>query len=502
MKTINRNLIGLEDMNLGVGTFTRSTSTGGTQTLNQVNLPAIPTVIWVDGVIFPTVQAAINALPSSGAGTVLVPPGRWVGPTNIPSGTTIIGMGSNPVVDVTSQTVFLTYNSSLTLLNTIGVRLENLYLDFSSATTPGGVGVILQAFTNTGNAYCTKNIFRNVVLYQAGGSTQPSLQLVSSGTGNFVGNSFNVFEHVAIYGNIATSGTNQGPSICGLKLAGTGTGFSGPAVTLNQFNDVFIRGGLVGCIDIEAQCDTNFFYQIAPLQEWGSTPSNSYILGFNLSDSSAEIDANSCFFSGVSADSGFTNAVRAGQATGHIIDIEGFGSPLSVAVVGGTPQFCGRMFNLNAGSSYNYSQLGSVFSIIGTPTTVVCQGTGNNTNYTNNTTSFTAVDNTNLTGTFVVPLGWKLICMASGTQQVDTASAVVYSRLQDTTAAKTVAFALLKPATSSPMGVSMMGVITGDGNSHTVRWEFATTSTSDTTEISNSNVGPGASIIFILTPSN
>lgn len=36
-KTITKGLLGLEDLNFGAGTFSRSTSTGGTITLHQIN---------------------------------------------------------------------------------------------------------------------------------------------------------------------------------------------------------------------------------------------------------------------------------------------------------------------------------------------------------------------------------------------------------------------------------------------------------------------------------
>lgn len=37
-RIITKGLIGLEDLNTGIGSFTRATSTGGTQTLTKINL--------------------------------------------------------------------------------------------------------------------------------------------------------------------------------------------------------------------------------------------------------------------------------------------------------------------------------------------------------------------------------------------------------------------------------------------------------------------------------
>ena len=36
-KIVRKGLIGVEDLNIGTGTYSRSTSTGGTQTLTKIN---------------------------------------------------------------------------------------------------------------------------------------------------------------------------------------------------------------------------------------------------------------------------------------------------------------------------------------------------------------------------------------------------------------------------------------------------------------------------------
>jgi len=41
MSIITKGLIGIEDLNIGAGTFTRSTSTGGTNTLTKINLASL-----------------------------------------------------------------------------------------------------------------------------------------------------------------------------------------------------------------------------------------------------------------------------------------------------------------------------------------------------------------------------------------------------------------------------------------------------------------------------
>ena len=40
-KIVRKGLIGIEDLNIGTGTYSRSTSTGGTQTMTKISLSAI-----------------------------------------------------------------------------------------------------------------------------------------------------------------------------------------------------------------------------------------------------------------------------------------------------------------------------------------------------------------------------------------------------------------------------------------------------------------------------
>lgn len=71
-RIITKGLIGVQDLNLGTGTFSRSTSTGGTQTLNQINGSNIGLLI-VPPVTLLAQAASIGstllyAVPSTGAG--------------------------------------------------------------------------------------------------------------------------------------------------------------------------------------------------------------------------------------------------------------------------------------------------------------------------------------------------------------------------------------------------------------------------------------------------
>lgn len=81
MKTIVKGLIGLQDISRGFGTFQRSTSTGGTQTMNQLSIAANAEVFvgddfatyWGSSEIGAQINAAYLALPSTG-GTIRILP--------------------------------------------------------------------------------------------------------------------------------------------------------------------------------------------------------------------------------------------------------------------------------------------------------------------------------------------------------------------------------------------------------------------------------------------
>jgi hypothetical protein len=465
--------------------------------LVSTDLPAGTSVVVVDGIQYTTVQAAINALPATG-GAVLIPPGTYVGPTNIPSGTALIGMSPALGVGLALNQTVLTYTSSLTLTNVSNTRWENLSLNFSTA--PSAAGLELKAFNASGNAFCVQNQFTNIVISQAGGASVPALKLSASGSGATISNSFNHFDHIIIYGN-ASTGSNPGPAIAGIQLIGSGTPNVGPTVTQNSFNDIFIRGGLVGGIDLELNSDTNFFYKTSVLQEWASTPANSYGIGLNLNTPASDQDADACYFYGFNLTGSFTNTVRTGQATGHLIDLTGFNAPPSVAVTGGTPQFSGRIVQLNGGASSEYNFQGTKFTVIGIPTTTLKVGSQTGTNYSTTSLALSAVDATNLTYTAVVPLGWKLIVWGRGQVQIANASVQGIVALVDTSTSTTIGSADIISALNTQSAFSMMGVVTGDGNSHTIQMQFKTTNAADAFSIGNNGFG-FPQMLLMLTPSN
>lgn len=70
-KLITKGLIGTQDLNLGTGTFTRATSTGGTQVLNQINMASFALItpnVNLAGQTAAVGSTLLYAVPSTGAG--------------------------------------------------------------------------------------------------------------------------------------------------------------------------------------------------------------------------------------------------------------------------------------------------------------------------------------------------------------------------------------------------------------------------------------------------
>ena|ERR1700676_539351 len=95
-RIITKGLIGVQDLSLGTSTFTRATSTGGSQVLNQINLTSLA------GQLTPVLFANLPASPLAGMIAV-------VSNSNTNTwGATIAGGGANIVLafyDGTNWTV-------------------------------------------------------------------------------------------------------------------------------------------------------------------------------------------------------------------------------------------------------------------------------------------------------------------------------------------------------------------------------------------------------------
>jgi hypothetical protein len=202
----------------------------------------------------------------------------------------------------------------------------------------------------------------------------------------------------------------------------------------------------------------------------------------------------------------FNGNVGVNSGAGYIVDVT-TANALSVQLrnsqytSGGTPD---NWVLTTSGATgvvaYNnsYGLPGGTATMLST-TTAIKQGTQTG-SYTTTSTSFVAVDSSNLAFTTVVPVGWKLLIWASGSHQSDTASVQQSVRLYDTSTS-TVLAAQDNIPNNGPVGWSMTAVLTGDGNSHAIQLQFETSNASDKQEIVNA-VSGFPSMMFLLTPSN
>lgn len=96
-KIITKGLIGTQDLNLGTGTFTRATSTGGTQTLNQINLASFSPLASVSltGQTAAVGSALLYAVPASGAGLYRVTTHLLISTANAASDVITANIASN-----------------------------------------------------------------------------------------------------------------------------------------------------------------------------------------------------------------------------------------------------------------------------------------------------------------------------------------------------------------------------------------------------------------------
>lgn len=498
MKTFVRGLIGQQDLNLGSGTFSRTTSSGGTQTMKQLALATSAGVVYADN--YASIALAIAALPSNG-GIVFISPGTYASPNSVPSGVALIGMGAGLAEPSNLNRVILTCTQDFVLNNVFGARIENIFFDFSTAASAAG---LLITATGTGsNTFCTQNVFRGCTFNQAGGTSKAAvtLQGLTGLGGSLIGVTECLFDKCIIYGNSQSTGTNQGPALYGLLLSGAGTANAGPSVTLNSFHSCWIRGGLKYAVDAEINTDTNYFYDLQVLQEWATTPANSAVIAWNLNNPSTEVDADGLFFSGVNYTGNFTNFVRAGQGSGHVIDFTSISpNANTVAVAGGTPQFCGRIIYLNGNQSANYTCIGTAYTAIAPATTIAKNGSGGG-NYVTASTSYAVVDATNMQAAVNVPTGWKLLIRASGNVQTNTGSAAASVAIVDLFSASLLAENVTINVAGAPSTFALDSVITGDGNTHTIQLQFRTSNASDSASINNGSTTSSPKMIFMLLPS-
>lgn len=116
-------------------------------------------------------------------------------------------------------------------------------------------------------------------------------------------------------------------------------------------------------------------------------------------------------------------------------------------------------------------------------------GTNNGTNYTSPSTSFVDVDVTNLAYTVTIPTGWRLQIIATTSVFVQTALVNVGMAIFDSVPNTQIVRHnfILPPGLSSDVPATLNWQISGDGLSHTIKLQFATSNTADSVGIRNGN---------------
>ena len=138
----------------------------------------------------------------------------------------------------------------------------------------------------------------------------------------------------------------------------------------------------------------------------------------------------------------------------------------------------------------------------GIPTAHVYQGSGGG-NYSSASTSYVAIDGTNLSFTVTIPTGWKLMVWGTADVGVLTAPVAAYFALVDglTPLVESEIYPATTVATDTRQ-VTLMDVVTGDGVSHTITMQYKTSNGSDSVTALNTSTTLTPHMTTLLVPSN
>jgi hypothetical protein len=137
----------------------------------------------------------------------------------------------------------------------------------------------------------------------------------------------------------------------------------------------------------------------------------------------------------------------------------------------------------------------------GIPTLTLKKGSGGGA-YSGSNTGFADVDSTNLSYTVTIPTGWKLAitCTLGGYQS--TGAATLLYALSDNGSQLPGVIAQDVTTVVKEQPMTLVGLIIGDGASHTIRLQAATSVGADAWNIVNSSSTRTPVMLFTLTPSN
>lgn len=122
-------------------------------------------------------------------------------------------------------------------------------------------------------------------------------------------------------------------------------------------------------------------------------------------------------------------------------------------------------------------------------------------NYTRTSNTFADVDGTNLVHTVVVPIGWKLIVQCKFRGNSSDTSANLSARFLDSAGDINDDVTLSTSLTGLPaLEYVLLGVVTGDGDSHTISLQFASSVDTHQVNIANSAVSNSPKMVFMLIP--
>lgn len=274
-------------------TLTGNNYFSGNNTFTNINT----TLLYVDGIKYPTVQSAINALPSGGGTVLLQCNTTYVGPSVFTFGAVLQSLCPH------DYTTILTYSAAQTIGPVNGIGIEGIALDFRS----GSGGLILDGIQGSHfdmNVYCSTA----TICVQGSASTQNAV--------------FNRFDYL----NILTAGAT------GLHFAGSGPVYTGFGFTDNDFRTLVVNmsrsspGAITESIGFGLNCDSNHFFTTHLFFNNNVTSGNGIV--FNDTGTPAvDQDANAEFFNVV-------DVTAAGAITGAAFTVnkslgnqwqEGFG---------------------------------------------------------------------------------------------------------------------------------------------------------------------------------
>ena len=122
--------------------------------------------------------------------------------------------------------------------------------------------------------------------------------------------------------------------------------------------------------------------------------------------------------------------------------------------------------------------------------------------YSTTSSTYANVDNTNLQRVFVIPAGWKLSVSATGVFAVAAATTSASLILRDSITALSFAALQSNIATAGQaIPWSLVGGIEGDGRTHTVALQFASSDNATAVTITN-NSSNYPTMIWRLEPAN